>query len=72
MTKGSEYISRVLEQVMSEEQARLPYRQGAFLAAALSIMGEVQSPQKESALVSLAALAIRDSSRELRPTRRAA
>lgn len=72
MTKSSEYIARVLEQVISDEQSYQTYRQGAFLTAALSIISEVESPLKERALVSLAVLACRGNSRELAHGQRAA
>lgn len=72
MTKGSEYITRVIEQVISEERAGQSLHQGAFLAAALSIISEVESPLKERALVSLASLATRPSKIEAVRRRRAA
>jgi hypothetical protein len=68
MSKGSEYIAHVLEQLMSDECAAQTCYQGAFLTAALSIIHEVESPLKERALVSLAAIAIRQ--RATDPTRR--
>jgi hypothetical protein len=63
MTKASEYITSVLEQLGAEEQGpqslNRALHRGAFLAAALSIIGEIESPLKERALVSLASLAVR-------------
>ncbi|MFN4894950.1 MAG: hypothetical protein ACK5GN_03365 [Pseudomonadota bacterium] len=56
MTKGSEYITSVLKQVMSDEATLHLNYQGAFLAAALSLVRDVESPLKERALVSLASV----------------
>jgi hypothetical protein len=72
MTKGSEYITRVLQQVISEDRSNQTCRQGAFLTAALSIISEVESPLKEQALVSLASLASRGNAREAGHRQRAA
>lgn len=54
--KGGEYIVSILEQLVSEEFIAQTHYQGAFCAAALSIISEVESPLKEQALVSLVAL----------------
>jgi hypothetical protein len=72
MTKGSEYIARVIEQLASEDHQAQARYQGAFLEAALSIVNVIESPLRERALVSLAALAIRQRSQEAPRTRRAA
>jgi hypothetical protein len=58
VSKGSDYISRVLSNLTSGEQLHNTSYKGAFLAAALAIIKDVESPMKESALVSLAALEI--------------
>jgi hypothetical protein len=72
MTKGSEYITRVIKQVVAEERSAQSFHQGAFLAAALSIISEVESPLKDRALVSLASLATRTSKNDAIRRRRAA
>jgi hypothetical protein len=72
MSKGSEYIASVIEQITSKDQQAQTRYQGAFLEAALSIVNVVESPLRERALVSLAALAIRHRSQEPQSTRRAA
>jgi hypothetical protein len=72
MTKGSEYIAGVIEQITADEQQAPVHHQGAFLAAALSIISAVESPLKERALVSLASLAIRHHAEVLRNGRKAA
>ena len=58
MSKGSEYISRVLGNITAEDQIHHTSYKGAFLAAALAIIKDVDSPKKERALVSLASLEI--------------
>ncbi len=58
MSKGSDYISRVLSNITAEDQIGNTSYKGAFVAAALAILREVDSPIKERALVSLAALQI--------------
>lgn len=58
MSKGSDYISRVLSNITAEDQVGNTSYKGAFVAAALAILREVDSPIKERALVSLAALQI--------------
>lgn|GEM_PF-2432771 len=60
MSKGSDYISRVLSNITSDEQIFNTSYKGAFLSAALAIIKDVDSPIKERALVSLAALEIRE------------
>lgn len=72
MTKGSEYIASVIEQISSESQQAQTRYQGAFLEAALSIIKVVESPLRERALVSLAALAIRQRPQESESALRAA
>jgi len=72
MTTGSEYIASVIEQLASEDQQAQTRFQGAFLEAALSIVSVVESPLRERALVSLAALAVRQRSQETPSARRAA
>jgi hypothetical protein len=72
MTKGSEYIASVLQQILSESQQPQTRYQGAFLEAALSIVSVVESPLRERALVSLAVLAIRQRSQESQSRRKAA
>jgi len=59
VSKGSDYINGVLDNLMADESIANTAHRGAFLAAALAIMKEVDSPVKERALVSLAALEIR-------------
>lgn len=71
MTKANEYIAGVLEQITSDDQAAHASYQGAFLTAALSIISDVESPLKERALVSLAALAIGQGARDSAARRRA-
>jgi hypothetical protein len=58
VSKGSDYISRVLSNITAEDQIGNTSYKGAFVAAALAILREVDSPIKERALVSLAALQI--------------
>lgn len=72
MTKGSEYIASVIEQLASDDQQAQTRFQGAFLEAALSIVSVVESPLRERALVSLAALEIRQRTKQARGSRRAA
>ncbi len=56
MSKGSDYIAGVLDNLMADESIANTAYQGAFLSAALAIIKDVDSPVKERALVSLAAL----------------
>jgi hypothetical protein len=58
VSKGSDYISRVLSNITAEDQIGNTSYKGAFVAAALAILREVDSPIRERALVSLAALQI--------------
>jgi hypothetical protein len=54
--RGSEYIRGVFGEVIQERSDRGMYPQGAFLAAALEIMRELDSPLKEETLVRLVVL----------------
>jgi hypothetical protein len=58
VSKGSDYISRVLSNITAEDQIGNTSYKGAFVAAALAILKDVDSPIKERALVSLATLEI--------------
>jgi hypothetical protein len=61
--RGSEYIRGVFGEVLHERRERGAYSQGAFLAAAIEIMRELESPLKEEALVRLAVLEVDDCER---------
>lgn len=54
--RGSEYIRGVFGEVIQERSDGGAYPQGAFLAAAIEIMRELESPLKEETLVRLAVL----------------
>jgi len=53
---GNEYVQKILQDLVSEDQLSNTAYNGAFLAAALSIIQEIESPMKEDALVRLAML----------------
>jgi hypothetical protein len=54
--RGSEYIRSVFGEVIQEGSDRSVYPRGAFLAAALDILRELESPLKEETLVRLVVL----------------
>lgn len=59
--RGSEYIRGVFGDLMQERSDRVAgCFQGAFLAAALEILRELESPLKEETLVRLAVLELDD------------
>lgn len=53
---GQEYIRSVFRQLLREPSRANGEVQGAFVAAALDVMQEVESPLKEEALVRLVTL----------------
>lgn len=67
--RGVDYVRGVFEEVAHEGSGRRAYRQGAFLAAALEVIRELESPLKEETLVRLAVLELEDT-RERALTRR--
>jgi len=54
--KGSEYISKVYEQLLAPGSVEESHYAGAFLHAALAVIEVVDSPLKEQTLVDLALL----------------
>lgn len=56
MTTARDYIRSVYSELMKNQPPGSGYPQGAFLAAALEIMHELESPMKEETLVRLAVL----------------
>lgn len=68
--RGSEYIRRVFGDIIQERSDVRAHPQGAFLAAAIEIMRELESPLKEETLVRLAVLEL-DDRKKGAPRRRA-
>ena len=58
--RGSDYIRGVFGDVIQERGECSAYPQGAFLAAAIEIIRELESPLKEETLVRLAVLELDD------------
>jgi hypothetical protein len=54
--KGSQYIREVFQDLTRERSSQGELSEGVFLAAALEVMREIESPLKEEALVRLAVL----------------
>lgn len=54
--KGSEYIRQVFHELTGARGAQGGHAEGVFLAAALEMMREIESPLKEEALVRLAVI----------------
>ena len=54
--KGSEYIRGVFHEVTRAGAPKEGHTDGVFLAAALEVMREIESPLKEEALVRLAVI----------------
>jgi hypothetical protein len=69
--KGRDYITHVYEQLVAPESIEASALRGAFLRAALSVIGEVKSPIKEETLVSLAILEL-DHTKPMRASRKRA
>ena len=65
VVRGVDYVRGVFEEVVQEYQPSQPYRQGAFLTAALEVMRELESPLKEETLVRLAVLELQDEQEQL-------
>jgi hypothetical protein len=62
--RGSDYIRGVFGEFVQERRDSDSHRRGAFLAAALEVMRELESPLKEETLVRLAVLEIDDCEKE--------
>lgn len=58
--RGSDYVRGIFEEVVQERPSLRAYGQGAFLAAALEVLRELESPLKEETLVRLAVLELED------------
>lgn len=58
--RGVDYVRCVFGDVIQEIQRGHGGHQGAFLAAALEVIRELESPQKEDTLVRLAVLELQD------------
>jgi hypothetical protein len=69
--KGSEYIRRVFHEVTRAGTGTGDCTDGVFLAAALEVMREVESPLKEEALVRLAVIESDAKAPQYRPRLRA-
>ena len=54
--QAREYIRGVYKEITRQHARGLAYPQGAFLAAAVEIVRELESPRKEETLVRLAIL----------------
>ena len=54
--KGSQYIREVFHDLTRDGSSQSELSKGFFLAAALEVMREIESPLKEEALVRLAVL----------------
>ena len=67
-----DYIQRVYEQISSADSRDHSGVPGAFLGAALAIIGELESPVKEEALVSLALLEVSKKRASITTSKRAA
>lgn len=59
---GGDYVRSVFQEVIQEHRQRSSSQQGAFLAAALVAMQELESPLKEETLVRLVVLELEDQS----------
>lgn len=60
--RGGEYVRSVFQEVIQEHRQRSSSQPGAFLAAALAAMQELESPLKEETLVRLVVLELEDQS----------
>lgn len=58
--RGVDYVRGVFRDVIHEMRGRHGSSQGAFLAAALEVVCELDSPQKEETLVRLAVLELEE------------
>ena len=54
--QAREYIRSVYKDLMGPQSERREYPQGAFLAAAIEVVRELESPLKEETLVRLAVI----------------
>lgn len=58
--RGEDYVRGVFGEVLHDMRGRNGGHQGAFLAAALEVIHELESPQKEETLVRLAVLELEE------------
>ncbi len=68
--RGVDYVRGVFGDVIQEIQRGHGSHQGAFLSAALEVIHELESPQKEDTLVRLAVLELEEERSRLAVSRR--